>query len=82
VGRVIRRGPLEVTALHTELVALGVGHRDPARTVGLTAITDHRGPQAEQPLHLVVAPDALWLKIEMKPVLHGLSLRHGAPNRR
>ena len=75
---VVGRGPLEITAFDAELVALGVGHRDPARTVGPAAVTDHRGPKAEQPLHLVVAPDAPWLKIEMKPVLHDISFRHGA----
>ncbi len=58
-----------------ELVALGIGERNPATAVRPPVVGQLRRPEREDPLGLLLARAVGWPEVEVDPVLDGLTVQ-------
>src|SRR5690606_3847921 len=75
-GRAFGLPTLGDAAFDAELVALRVGHDHPTGALRPTVVSDQRGADPEQALHLLVAGAVLWHEVEVHAVLDRLRFRH------
>ena len=68
-------GASRILGQDAELVAFGIGKRDPAAAIGPPVISKLGRPQRHDPFHLLLAGAVDWPQVEVDPVLHALTIK-------
>jgi hypothetical protein len=63
-------------SLDIELIALRVGHHDPATRRDITAVIDDSRAEGHNPVDFLILRHTVWNEVKMNPVLHGLLFRY------